>query len=51
MTMRMGRFATIYCPSFLAVDGAKEVGIELNTLSKSHNMAGYALAGRLGIKM
>ncbi|MEM7799233.1 MAG: aminotransferase class I/II-fold pyridoxal phosphate-dependent enzyme [Chloroflexota bacterium] len=28
-------------PSFLAVEGAKEVGVELNTLSKSHNMAGW----------
>lgn len=28
-------------PSFLEVEGAKAVGIELNTLSKSHNMAGW----------
>ncbi len=27
--------------SILAVDGAKEVAIELNSLSKSHNMAGW----------
>lgn len=27
--------------SFLSVDGAKEVVIELNSLSKSHNMAGW----------
>ena len=34
-------------PSFLAVEGAREVGIELNTLSKSHNMAGWRVgAGR-----
>ena len=29
--------------SLLAVDGAKEVGIELNSLSKSHNMAGWRI--------
>ena len=27
--------------SLLEVDGAKEVAIELNSLSKSHNMAGW----------
>lgn len=35
--------------SLLAVDGAKEVTLELNSLSKSHNMAGWRLgmlAGR-----
>ena len=35
-------------PSFLAVDGAKEVGIELNTLSKSHNMAGWRVGMAVG---
>ncbi|QIP17747.1 aminotransferase class I/II-fold pyridoxal phosphate-dependent enzyme [Spirosoma aureum] len=29
--------------SLLSVDGAKEVGIELNSLSKSHNMAGWRI--------
>ena len=29
--------------SLLAVDGAKEVAIELNSLSKSHNMAGWRI--------
>jgi aspartate/methionine/tyrosine aminotransferase len=31
-----------YC-SILAVDGAKEVALELNSLSKSHNMAGWRI--------
>lgn len=35
-------------PSFLAVEGAKEVGIELNTLSKSHNMAGWRVGMAVG---
>ena len=35
-------------PSFLAVDGAKEVGIELNTLSKAFNMAGWRLGMAVG---
>ena len=35
-------------PSFLAVDGAKDVGIELNTLSKSHNMAGWRVGMAVG---
>ncbi len=29
--------------SLLSVDGAKEVGVELNSLSKSHNMAGWRM--------
>ncbi len=29
--------------SLLAIDGAKEVAIELNSLSKSHNMAGWRI--------
>ena len=33
--------------SLLAVDGAKEVAIELNSLSKSHNMAGWRV-GMIG---
>ena len=35
-------------PSFLAVEGAKEVGIELNTLSKAFNMAGWRLGMAVG---
>ncbi len=35
-------------PSFLAVDGAKEVGIELNSLSKAFNMAGWRLGMAVG---
>ena len=35
-------------PSFLSVDGAREVGIELNTLSKSHNMAGWRVGMAVG---
>jgi alanine-synthesizing transaminase len=31
-------------PSFLEVDGAKEVGVELFSLTKSYNMAGWRLA-------
>ncbi len=35
-------------PSFLAVDGAKEVGIELNSLSKAFNMAGWRVGMAVG---
>src|SRR5437763_12861616 len=28
-------------PSFLAADGAKELGVEFTTMSKSYNMAGW----------
>ncbi len=35
-------------PSFLAVEGAKEVGIELNTLSKAFNMAGWRIGMAVG---
>ncbi len=35
-------------PSLLQVPGAKEVGLEINTLSKSHNMAGWRVAAALG---
>jgi LL-diaminopimelate aminotransferase len=34
--------------SILAVDGAKEVAVELNSLSKSHNMAGWRVGALLG---
>jgi LL-diaminopimelate aminotransferase len=35
-------------PSLLEVPGAKEVCIEFNTLSKSHNMAGWRVAALIG---
>ena len=35
-------------PSFLAVEGAREVGIELNTMSKSYNMAGWRVGMAVG---
>jgi len=35
-------------PSFLQVDGAKEVGIELYSLSKTFNMAGWRVAFAVG---
>ncbi|MBO9619033.1 MAG: aminotransferase class I/II-fold pyridoxal phosphate-dependent enzyme [Niabella sp.] len=34
--------------SFLSIEGAKEVVIELNSLSKSHNMAGWRLGVLVG---
>jgi len=34
--------------SILSVDGMKEVAIELNSLSKSHNMAGWRIGAILG---
>ncbi|MGV3656664.1 MAG: pyridoxal phosphate-dependent aminotransferase [Chitinophagaceae bacterium] len=36
--------------SLLAVEGAKEVAIELNSLSKSHNMAGWRMGMLCGSK-
>ena len=36
--------------SLLRVEGAKEVAIELNSLSKSHNMAGWRVGMLLGKK-
>ncbi|OGO42329.1 MAG: LL-diaminopimelate aminotransferase [Chloroflexi bacterium RBG_16_58_14] len=35
-------------PSLLQVPGASEVGVEFNTLSKSHNMAGWRVGAALG---
>jgi LL-diaminopimelate aminotransferase len=35
-------------PGLLEVAGAKEVAIEFNTLSKSHNMAGWRVAAAVG---
>ena len=36
--------------SLLSVDGAKDVVIELNSLSKSHNMAGWRVGMLLAQK-
>ncbi|HEV7329599.1 MAG TPA: aminotransferase class I/II-fold pyridoxal phosphate-dependent enzyme [Flavisolibacter sp.] len=36
--------------SLLSVDGAKEVAVELNSLSKSHNMAGWRVGMLCGAK-
>ena len=36
--------------SLLSIDGAKEVAIELNSLSKSHNMAGWRIGMLAGAK-
>jgi len=36
------------CPSLLQIPGAKEVAVEFNTLSKSHNMAGWRTGALLG---
>src|SRR5690554_2778102 len=35
-------------PSFLQTSGAKEVGIEFNSVSKSHNMTGWRLGWAVG---
>ena len=37
-------------PSFLQVKGAKEIGVEFNTMSKSFNMAGWRLGFCVGNK-
>lgn len=36
--------------SLLSVDGAKDVAVELNSLSKSHNMAGWRIGWMAGAK-
>lgn len=41
-------FDNVRPPSFLQADGAKEVGIELYTLSKSYNMAGWRIGFAVG---
>lgn len=41
-------FDGFHAPSLLEVSGAKEVGVEFNTLSKSHNMAGWRVGAALG---
>ncbi|WP_132371806.1 pyridoxal phosphate-dependent aminotransferase [Melghiribacillus thermohalophilus] len=43
-------FDGIKPPSFLETDGAKEVGIEVYTLSKTYNMAGWRIAFAAGNK-
>jgi LL-diaminopimelate aminotransferase len=35
-------------PSILSIRGAKEVAVEFNTLSKSHNMAGWRVGAAVG---
>lgn len=41
-------FDGVQPPSFLQVHGAKEVGIEIYTLSKTYNMAGWRVAFAVG---
>ncbi len=41
-------FDGVQPPSLLQVEGAKDVGVEFNTLSKSHNMAGWRTGALLG---
>ena len=41
-------FDSYRSPSLLEVPGAKEVAVEFNTLSKSHNMAGWRTGALLG---
>ena len=41
-------FADSHPPSLLQVQGAQEVAVEFNTLSKSHNMAGWRTGAMLG---
>lgn len=41
-------FGGYQAPSILQTPGAKEVAVEFNTLSKSHNMAGWRVGAALG---
>lgn len=41
-------FEGYVAPSFLEVPGAKEVGLELNSLSKTYNMAGWRIGMAVG---
>jgi len=41
-------FDGAYAPSLLEVPGAKEYAVEFNTLSKSHNMAGWRVGVAIG---
>ena len=36
--------------SLLSIDGAKDVSVELNSMSKSHNMAGWRIGWLAGVK-
>jgi LL-diaminopimelate aminotransferase len=41
-------FGNYHAPSLLEIDGAKEVAVEFNSLSKSHNMAGWRVGALVG---
>ena len=41
-------FDGFHAPSLLEVPGAKDVAVEFNTLSKSHNMAGWRVGAAVG---
>lgn len=41
-------FDGLRVPSILEIDGAKEVAVEFNSLSKSHNMAGWRIGMAVG---
>jgi LL-diaminopimelate aminotransferase len=41
-------FQNFHAPSILEAPGAKEVAVEFNTLSKSHNMAGWRVGAASG---
>lgn len=41
-------FDSYHAPSLLGVPGAKDVAVEFNTLSKSHNMAGWRVGAAVG---
>ncbi len=41
-------FDGFHAPSLLELPGAKDVAVEFNTLSKSHNMAGWRVGAALG---
>jgi LL-diaminopimelate aminotransferase len=41
-------FNEVHAPSIHQVPGAKDVALEFNTLSKSHNMAGWRVAAVIG---
>ena len=41
-------FGNYHAASLLEIDGAKEVAVEFNSLSKSHNMAGWRVGALVG---
>lgn len=41
-------FEGYHAPSLLEIPGAREVAVEFNTLSKSHNMAGWRVGAAVG---